>query len=304
MNTMRKLLVFAGTIFATAFVQAQVTPDFMAVEAGHNNVQTGWSSTTAQTYSAGVAGPFSFKVWAESNGGGDLSGNTPPTFTIPSEATYAGSKTLGPNGKDWRFSEYYSSSPFSADFPNGTYTITQPGVSPGTVTLNLASNLFPITPLVTITGGSGTWVGSVLQVTPGTTLTLTTNLFGWDETGAETNGALANHIGLFLSHNGTEVGSEGFSNGANPYFGSGTGNPNFATISNYTFISGNYYVEAEFNAISDIDNLSYPGATGVALYTTRTSFNIQVIPEPSTYAAILGALALAGAMIRRRRQLA
>jgi hypothetical protein len=302
MKTMRKLLVFAGTIFAAAFLQAQVIPDFMAVDARYNNVQTGWSSTTPQTYSAGTAGPYSFEVSVESNAG-NLSGNTAPTFTLPGGATYAGSTTLAPNGTDWRRSAYYSSSPFTTDFPNGTYTITQPGASPGTVTLNLAGDFFPITPSVTITGGSGTWVGSVLQVTAGTTLTLTTNSFGWDGTGAETNGALANHIGLFLSHNGTEVANvEQFSNGAAPYFSSGTGNPNFATISNYTFTSGGYFVEVEFNAISSIDQ-SYVGATGVALYTSRTSFNIQVVPEPSTYAEILGVVALTGAMLHRRRRL-
>lgn len=303
MKTTRTLLVFAGTIFAAAFVQAQVIPDFMAVDARHNNVQTGWSSTTPQTYSAGTAGPYSFEVSVEGNTN-DLSGNTAPTFTLPGGATYAGSTTLALNGTDWRRSAYYSSSPFSTDFPNGTYTITQPGASPGTVTLNLAGDFFPITPVVTITGGSGTWVGNVLQVTAGTTLTLTTNTFGWDGAGVETNGALANHIGLFLSHNGTEVANvERFSNGADPYFSSGTGNPNFATISNYTFTSGGYFVETEFNAISSIDQ-SYVGATGVALYTARTTFSIQVVPEPSTFAEIFGLVALTGVVFNRRRRLA
>ena len=62
----------------------------------------------------------------------------------------------------------------------------------------------------------------------------------------------------------------------------------------------------ELNFINGIamDTTSVPGATGLTAYVTILSFDIQAIPEPSTYAAILGALALAGVLIRRRRQLA
>lgn len=41
----------------------------------------------------------------------------------------------------------------------------------------------------------------------------------------------------------------------------------------------------------------------VVINTMTTEFLIQVIPEPSTYAIILGAMALAGVGIHRRRRM-
>ena len=40
----------------------------------------------------------------------------------------------------------------------------------------------------------------------------------------------------------------------------------------------------------------------LGLFTYRTQMTLIAVPEPSAYAAILGALALAGVVIRRRRQ--
>jgi hypothetical protein len=155
--------------------------------------------------------------------------------------------------------------------------------------------------MATINATSGSiigWSGSTLQVTPGTMLDLTTSTFANWQSGSA---ALFNHIGLFVVHNGSETQAESFSDGANTYFSSGIGNNNFASMSGVTIASGFYTVELEFNAIADIDN-SYGNA--IALYTARTTFSIQAIPEPSAYAAILGALTLAGVMIHRRRRAA
>ncbi len=64
--------------------------------------------------------------------------------------------------------------------------------------------------------------------------------------------------------------------------------------------AGNYTVEIEFNAVNELNIGDFP-APAVALFTSRTQFSLQVIPEPSTYAAIFGAVALAGVMLHRRR---
>ena len=51
-------------------------------------------------------------------------------------------------------------------------------------------------------------------------------------------------------------------------------------------------------------NTPFSGANGNIGYTISNDFQIQAIPEPSTYAAILGVVALGGVMIRRRRMAA
>ncbi len=301
MKTTRALVTLAAAI-AVSSVFAQ-NPEFVGVDAQHVYVQTGNSTATAATYNPGVTGPFAFVVTIE--GTADLSGYTPtPSFTVPGGSTYAGSLLLALQaGNDWRRSNYYSSSPFAGDFPSGTYTVTGNG---NTVSMNLAGNLFPIAPFVTVSGpGSlGSWVGSTLYVNPGTILTLTTNSTNLWTPDDGVGGAIGYHIGLFMKPNSDpEIEHEAFSDAAAPYFGSSTGQNNFLAISNYTFTSGSYFVEMEFNAVTDIDT-SWSGVNALALYTSRTTFNIQVIPEPSTYAALFGGLALAGAAIWRRRRLA
>lgn len=211
---------------------------------------------------------------------------------------------LTPSGSNWRKSYYYpDGASLTSAYPNGTYSVFVDG---NQFELTLSGDIQPATPSVTITGGSYTWAGSgvaTLYVTPGTNLTFTSNAFSnW-----ETNGAQFNHIGGFLLNGGTEVSqAESFSDNADAVFGTGTNNPNYVTFS-YEFNTGNYLLELEFNSIVSVDTLSpVVGADGVgiAIYTSRTTFNIQVIPEFATYAEIFGAVALVGAMVHRRRRLA
>jgi hypothetical protein len=44
------------------------------------------------------------------------------------------------------------------------------------------------------------------------------------------------------------------------------------------------------------------GDLDLGLFTYRTQLTLIAVPEPSTYAAIFGVLALAGAVIHRRRR--
>lgn len=302
MKMMRALVVSAGAVFAAAGLSAQyVAPDFFSVDLQKRFFQTGSGTTTPEPYSAGVMGPYSFVVSVESNSG-DLSGNPAPTVSATAGLYNGGSTPLGAQGSNWRITTYYTGSvALLADFPDATtFTLSQlePPSTPHSVSVTLTGSYAVPTPFVNYSVVSGSvigWSGSTLQVTPGTVLDLTSNAF----TGWETNGALFNHAGLFVEHNSIGTQAETFSDGANPYFSSGTGNPNFLTMTNLSIVSGTYYVELEFNAVADIDT-SY--GTGVALYTSRTSFSIEAIPEPSTYAALLGAVALVAVGSRRRRQ--
>jgi hypothetical protein len=53
-----------------------------------------------------------------------------------------------------------------------------------------------------------------------------------------------------------------------------------------------------------LDNPNAPGAnsTNAAIYTNLTTFTITAIPEPATYAAFAGIVALASVLLARRRQ--
>jgi len=74
-----------------------------------------------------------------------------------------------------------------------------------------------------------------------------------------------------------------------------------------------YEVSFEFNALITgllplaalySGNPAYANAEAVAIYTTRTSFQMLVIPEPSSWAALTGVGALALAVWQRRRRAA
>ena len=125
-----------------------------------------------------------------------------------------------------------------------------------------------------------------------TTFTVTTNSF------ATNFSASSNHIGISGDSFNTNVNAESFNDA------DGVLTYNIAAAS---FLGGSSSksLELEFNNIIDFyTNTPDAGNTAVSAFTSATKISIQVIPEPSTYAAIFGALALAGAMLHRRRRLA
>ena len=63
-----------------------------------------------------------------------------------------------------------------------------------------------------------------------------------------------------------------------------------------------YSASLQFNNNFINYNNPFAGANGSVGYTVINDFQIQAVPEPSTYAAILGAIALAGVIIRRQRR--
>lgn len=73
-----------------------------------------------------------------------------------------------------------------------------------------------------------------------------------------------------------------------------------------TMVAGNSYtLELEYNLAPNAGaNALGVNEFDLGLFTYRTTVSLIAIPEPSTYAAILGALALAGVMFVRRRRTA
>ena len=163
-----------------------------------------------------------------------------------------------------------------------------------------ATNHYPNTPIATLTGGN--WVGGVYQFNPGNTLTIDSGTYNTD---------------FLYSAARIEIGIDGNSysfqldkgvGSVTPFLITDTMGSILASLPPATFISGNTYnVDVGFSYVTSFTDISLAfgqsggTATGVTLFGTTTSFTIQAIPEPSTYAAILGAVALGGVLIRRRR---
>ena len=77
--------------------------------------------------------------------------------------------------------------------------------------------------------------------------------------------------------------------------------PNFVVNS---MVAGNYNLQASFDDVQNFTNGLYGTAFAASLLEYHTNISLQVIPEPSVYAVILGAAALACIILRRRRQTA
>ncbi len=127
-------------------------------------------------------------------------------------------------------------------------------------------------------------------------LTLASNSFS-------VNAGTLTHLGISISP--TNGQPNGFTDFNQEAFGTGTGSISQTYSTASEFVSGTtYQVELEFDNLVDGPNAlsgQLAGGQSVAVYTTRTEFNLLVIPEPSTYAALAGAAALTLAAVRRRR---
>ncbi|MBI2813234.1 MAG: PEP-CTERM sorting domain-containing protein [Opitutae bacterium] len=122
------------------------------------------------------------------------------------------------------------------------------------------------------------------------------------------------HVGIFLNgvnepsfvsgnNPGGEVRAESIKLGTNndPEVTFLTFNPSASNM----VLGQTYTLEIEYNlALNTASNLFGGGAgeLDLGLFTYRTQLTLIAVPEPSTYAAIFGGVALAGVMLHRRRR--
>ena len=320
--------LFASVIAVGLAAHLSAKIEFISVEKLADHVQTDTGTVTLKTFIAPLAMgqppvsvPYQFRVHVE---GTDLGALATPTFAAPAGSSYLngtdpilGQMVYNASGDEWGRTFYYGSKysatggppggagPGGIDglFNNGAYTLT---VDSTAVNLNLGAaanaDIYPNVPVATLS--AGTWAGggvNTLYLNTDQALTISTSTF----TDFYTNGYLS-HIGLFICNNGSDfVELESFSD--NTLFPGELTTDSLSTTLNAFSLTGgqSYLVEIEFNVVVDTsDELS--GVLGVALFTSRTQFYIQAVsavPEPATYAAILGAVALVGVMVTRRRRL-
>lgn len=289
MKTTRVLLALFSAMTAAAIASAQ-TIEFLLV-----TKLVDYDQTDASTVGL-VTNPY---IMAANIDGTGLSGSFPVSPTVAVAST--GSQTLitlTPDGNGWHFesSGYASQAALNTAYGSGTYTFQSSSFSNSVLNLSNA-DLYPNAPVATISTNSGLgllWSGGVLIVDPGlfTTFTITTNTF------ATNFNASSNHIGISGDSFNTGVNAESFNDA------DGVLSMNIAAA---TFLGGSASknIELEFNNLIDfLSNTPGAGNTSVSAFTSATRISIQVIPEPSTYAAIFGVVALAGVAFRRRRRLA
>ncbi|MDP2136619.1 MAG: PEP-CTERM sorting domain-containing protein [Candidatus Didemnitutus sp.] len=249
-----------------------------------------YNQTDATTTAEKAVNPWAFEVFIDGTG---LTASFPSgTNSFTPQGGSAGLFVFDSGNQHWSYqgnASFADQAALDAAFPNGTQSLIVGGIP---FTLSLAGNLYPNTPLAT--ASAGTWTGGLLQLTAAQAsagFSITSNTFtGWANDGSF-------RIGIWGD-------GSSYSQDVETY----AANFLAMNVAGGALTAGNTYsFTVEFMRFTDSDTSLQPtlgvNALGVAGYVINTSFSVQVIPEPSTYAAILGGLALAG-VVWRRRQLA
>lgn len=273
MKNKHALTVAFIVAFGSTILSAQTVTDYMVVKL-YDGVQT---SSSGSVFNSPAYGFF-----AEVSGTG-LDGTyqvATPGGSVSSPITLAGDA----GQREYEQAGFYANiAGLNSAYNNGVYTFTLPADDgPFFPTLTLTGDAFPGAFSIT----NGTWADGKLLINPALDYTITFDGFGGMVNGMD-----------FIILNIDTVG--GFSLETNT-----AGTTSF-TINGGTLnlLTGQTTMaELAFIKVVDFDDTAVSGATGIAAYATIVGFQVQAVPEPSTYAAIAGALALCGAMVVRRRR--
>jgi len=268
--------------------------------------QTNYVQTSAGTAALDGSTPYEFVI--------NLDGQYLRTsgfslaFKKPGDAvtTYQGYEHSA--GYEWQAPIYptghfTSMANLNTTFPGGDYTILVSGYADATLTIpNLVGSTndgFGNTPFVNATqnGVPVGWFNNRMVVDPTQDLLIQSTTFTVNYVAGD------GRIGLNVSGDGFDQEVTNETVPGNFIF---SGNSVQMLITGGTLSPGGiYYGDVEFNnVVSELIDLSgiYTSSTkGVSVYTAYTSFQIQAVPEPATYAAWAALLALGTALWRRRR---
>jgi len=277
MKTMRIVFVFAGAIFAAAFASGQAI-DLYGVVKLYDVTQTSNSAPTAG------ATPYGFNAFVD--GSGTFSGTY--TVTYPGGTATPNPKTLT-NESDGSFFEegfaYADITALNAAYNNGLYSLAIPnnGAAQSVSGLNLTGDIYPDAPTI-----GGTWLNNRLQLDPTINNTITFSAFTLP------SGSFGTGDRIFLSGEGVNYDAASTTAVMSFVINSGTLTAGQSYDFELVFVNAVYTDTTSLTSTSD--------NVGLAGYVTIVNFQIQAIPEPSTFAAIFGGLALAGVMIHRHRR--
>lgn len=273
MKTIRLFLVLPLVLGMTSSVFGQTVTEYFVAKAYDLKQTSGAGSTPeatpygffAEVFGTGLSGSYTV-----STPGGSVS--SPQTLTIDGDLAEYDDAIA-----------YADMTALNAAYNNGSYTLsinTSSGLK--SPTLDLTGDSFPNTFSITsMTNGS--WAGGNLLFNPSQDLTINFDAF----TGFDTS----SRIKIEVEDGG---GYSDTSASAITSFVIPSGSINLVTGQTST-------AEILFSQAVDGDSTTISGVPGIAFYGTIVSFTLQAVPEPSTYAVILGALALAVVVLRRRR---
>lgn len=295
MKTLRVLVFSAASLLACIVGHAQAI-DFVVVSRQANYVQTGVSTVTAAS-----SMPFVFRAEVE----GDNSTTSSAPITAATYTAPGGSATalaFDAQSKSWRFEDSAQTSMANLNgvYGTGGYDFALTGTPSGIQTVNVSSFASTTLQIPMLTLSGGTWVGSTYQINTSATLTIAFN--------AVYTGTVASTDSF---HYNAEIFGNSYSNNVDGFINydatTSAAAPNVSTPPNFqvsSLAAGTYTFSAGFEEVQNPASIYSNTVFSASLLEYRTSITVSVIPEPSTYAAILGALALAGVAIHRRRRAA
>ena len=276
---LRKVALPLALLLISPFVaQSQSIIYVVTKAADHSQTDVG---TTAFNSSIG----YSFISEVIETSGSTLNAGNPataPSFDNGSPTSLAWNASLG----NWHFEDsgHATQGALDAAYANGSYTFNFDGDS---AAVSLTGDLYSNVASATMSAGS--WSGGEFNVNVNDAFSITTNT--WTTNFLEGS----SRINISIDGNSFENDSDN----------SGSGSSHSMSINAFDLTSGeSYEVTLSFDRIVNSADL---GATGMnnlhSNYTNITTFTINAVPEPSTWAVLTGILALGFTVVRRRARL-
>lgn len=285
---------------AQAIVNYGVTVDYL---------QTGAATVALDTRSAGGAYHFSFTLSSET--GMDIYTDTPPAvrYFDSVNSVYSSAENMpfisGPSdtpvvtalGGSKDGVRFGSLGALQAVYPDYSYQVNYT-LFGSPETLNTSASSIPglpaSTPQFTLTGGS--WSGGAYQITQGTNLGVLTSAF----TAYAAQSANGGDVISFLFFADADPTHPVLALTQMNYVGAGALNNFFNQSITTTLLDpGAYTLKVTFTDGADND-AAFGNDGAFSAVTTFAVVNVTAVPEPATYAALLGLLALGLAAWRRR----